>query len=740
MATPPPGQQQAHGSRPDPHLVALKVLRSTRPSLVPSKSPFYDPRALGGAALRSLEQASATEGRGSEYGLTGALMLPSSFGSIYLGETFNAVLSLSNDLAPSSHPSTIAHSPVLKVEMHTGINPQSGAAAVKHPLANVTAQTPSAALAPGQSQEAAVSWELKELGVHALVCTVTYAVQAVAEDGIPRAVSRSFRKVYKFQVKNPLSVRTKAHAPTPSTPTSFFSPTERRKVFLEVQVQNQCEHTMWFERMRFDPLPGWTLDDEVNEGLFEGEEALLPHGAVRQFVYVLSAGEEVPPAVPASSQGLGRLDIVWRTPHGEIGRLQTSMLGRRVPQPPAPLNLPSSSTAPLEPAPVPSQPESAPGSKPPPAPYRSTSYIARGGTAIPSAVPAVPSPPQPLPPLAHSASSLDFDLTVSYLSSSSPCSPLVFTRDVPFTVGFHLAVSDLSPPSGPSFGKRRRLRLAAQHIQFHSSPLSPPPAPSSLSANPRTHQAPEAAAPTLTLPGALSGAPAVPQTVTSLQQQQHLSQRAPTPLSAASSVSTPRASFDSARFTAPRAGVDPSTPFPARSPVLPLPSPAATLRLPVPHPLPSSPVPSPAVLPSREIVRLGPAVVALGFVTLDFGGAGAGAGEGDHGGSARAEVEFTMRFVPVGTGLLRVGGIRVLVLEESIVEGQEGQEGQEEETGEDVKEEEEVGEEEERKDAGGTTASERHATVVREWDTVAEVWVGSGSGEAGDWGGCRAAV
>ncbi|GAA5906239.1 hypothetical protein JCM5296_005546 [Sporobolomyces johnsonii] len=690
MATPPPGQQQAQGSRPDPHLVALKVLRSTRPSLVPSKTPIYDPLAFGGAALRSLEQASATEGRGSEYGLTGALMLPSSFGSIYLGETFNAVLSLSNDLAPSSHPSTIAHSPVLKVEMHTGLNPQSGAAAVKHPLANVTAQTPSAALAPGQSQEAAVSWELKELGVHALVCTVTYAVQAVVEDGTTRTVSRSFRKVYKFQVNNPLSVRTKAHAPTPSTPTSFLSPTERRKVFLEVQVQNQCEHAMWFERMLFDPLPGWTLDDEVNEGLFEGEEALLPQGAVRQFVFVLSAGEAVPPAAPASSQGLGRLDIVWRTPNGEIGRLQTSMLGRRVPQPPAPLNLPSSSAVPPEPAPVPSPlPESAPGSKPPPAPYRSTS-----------------------------ASNLDFDLTVSSLSSSSPSAPLVFTRDVPFTLAFHLAVSDLSPPASLSSGKRRRLRLAAQHIQFHPSPISPPPDPSSLSANPRAHQAPQAAAPTLTLPGALSGSPAIPQTITSLQQQQQLVQRSPAPLS------TPRALSDSAT------AVDPSTlTFPARLPFPHLSSSSSTttttttIRLPAPHPLPSSPLLPPAVLPSREIVRLGPAVVELGFLTFEQArdGARAGAGEGEgNGAGRRGEVEFKMRFVPLGTGLLRVGGVRILLLEESVVESEgEGEGGAKEEEGEE--------EEEERKNDEGTTR-ERHAAVVREWETVAEVWVGSSSG------------
>lgn len=69
----------------EPHLLSLKVLRAARPSLVPSQVPYYEDTALGAPALKALEHNSASEAAGHEYGTSGALMLPSTFGTIYLG-------------------------------------------------------------------------------------------------------------------------------------------------------------------------------------------------------------------------------------------------------------------------------------------------------------------------------------------------------------------------------------------------------------------------------------------------------------------------------------------------------------------------------------------------------------------------------------------------------------------------------------------------------------------------------
>lgn len=79
--------------------------------------------------------------------------------------------------------------------MHTAgpdgvIGSQGG---MKHHMQTIRAVDDS--LEPGQSTEALVSHEIKELTMHALVCTITYAVQVTTEDGPPRTLSRSFRKV-----------------------------------------------------------------------------------------------------------------------------------------------------------------------------------------------------------------------------------------------------------------------------------------------------------------------------------------------------------------------------------------------------------------------------------------------------------------------------------------------------------------------------------------------------------------
>ena len=81
-----------------PHLLSLKVLRVTRPSLGKAEGEYYEKTSLGGIELNSEEAG---------------LMLPSSFGTVYLGQRFAALLSLSNEVEES------ASNPVLKAEMHT---------------------------------------------------------------------------------------------------------------------------------------------------------------------------------------------------------------------------------------------------------------------------------------------------------------------------------------------------------------------------------------------------------------------------------------------------------------------------------------------------------------------------------------------------------------------------------------------------------------------------------------------
>ena len=130
---------------------------------------------------------------------------------------------------------------------------------------------------------------------------------------------------------NPLSVKTKVHVPR--SPSALLSTEERSKVFLEVHIQNFTSDPMWFERIFFEPAPGWHVQDanllpESQKSLFSGAMAMMQSQDTRQYIYILN--EINPPAIPVQHAPgailpLGRLDITWRSSFGEPGRLLTSV-------------------------------------------------------------------------------------------------------------------------------------------------------------------------------------------------------------------------------------------------------------------------------------------------------------------------------------------------------------------------------------------------------------------------------
>lgn len=335
------------------------------------------------------------------------------------------------------------------------------------------------------------------------------------------------------------------------------------------------------------------------------------------------------------------------------------MLGRRVPLPPTPLNLPAVALAdkPLPPPQntvAPSTPVASPSKGP--APYR-PAHLTQQATPPPSPVPnglASPLPPTPLPPFFPDASGLTFDLTITSVAPARP------VRQSPFAINFHLSIADRSP--APS---RRTLKLVAQHVQWHPSPLSNVPPPTSANTAPLNASA---RGPTLTLPNSTAPLPpTAPLSTTSLIKQSRLND----------STSSRRDSLDS---LATATAVGPTLVSAPERPIY------AGVALPRPFPLPGQELRAPQVAPSREIVRLGPTVVELGEVVVEANG-------------QTGEKEWKMRFVALEAGLMRVGGLRLLLVEEWKGEEKEG-----------------------RKEGEGR---ERLANVVLELETVAEVWVTS---------------
>ncbi|KAH0830289.1 DUF974-domain-containing protein [Lanmaoa asiatica] len=407
--------------------------------------------------------------------------LPSAFGAIQLGETFSCCFSVNNE----------THAAVqgvhIRVEMQT-----AGSKSLLCELGGV-----GCTLTAGDGLEDIVHHEVKELGQHVLACTVTYRLPPGYHyapgpvEGSDDPSLQSFRKFYKFSVTNPLSVKTKVHAP--KSPSALLDPLEREKVFLEVHIQNTTQETMWFDRMELECAEGWrgldanrlSVPDSSDDGtqtlqqLFSGSMALMQPQAVRQYIYIISP-ITVPtfPVThpPGAVIPLGRLDISWRSKFGEPGRLLTSMLSRRIPgpqQPPPPIpsqppsaippylqrvpqGTPSSPSRPRSPQLPASRPNS-----PPPGTFRSSSPFRprpQTGTPIPTPRPLSPAisvsgvHPQPLI-IPEPVSDLDIDLVVVRRAGDA------VRVGKPFTLELRLSVAGMIPR-----GRRRRVRVVVQHL------------------------------------------------------------------------------------------------------------------------------------------------------------------------------------------------------------------------------------------------------------------------------------
>jgi hypothetical protein len=380
----PPSQQQ--------HQLSLKVMRLSKPTFFlsnptpfePSDSPISkvweasaqnDPTYLTPPPPPHLPTSTLTSSDTStpatlatdqlrirDFGLSEFLSLPASFGNIYLGETFSSYLCINNEssiavqavgikaeLQTSSQRFTLADT--LTPNTSDAPSPAVPTAASAGGISSVPSSTTS--LLPTQSAEFLIHHEIKELGIHILVCSIHYTV------GSDR---KFFRKFYKFQVLNPLTVKTKVNS------------LQDGRAFLEAQVQNVAGCPMYLERLQFEAsdlfdyvslnmVPPPVVDSAsgkvvgsvggggVGGGLVGLSIPSTESGPLsssftdvflssqylntldtRQYLYMLV------PKIPndplaRSTPTLGKLDIMWKTSLGQTGRLQTSQLSRKIPPP-----------------------------------------------------------------------------------------------------------------------------------------------------------------------------------------------------------------------------------------------------------------------------------------------------------------------------------------------------------------------------------------------------------------------
>lgn len=467
------------------HLLSLKVMRVSRPSLASSWQPFYSSSpsfsAHSTASILSLQGKTPLPGHPKTLrDLTQAsefLTLPPSFGAIQLGETFSSCICINNETNIDIEGVSV------RIEIQTA-NSKILVAELGGPGFKLTV---------GDSLEYVANHEVKELGHHVLACVVSYHLPPSyrhAPSASDPSNEATFRKFYKFAVTNPLSVKTKVH--TPRSPSALMTSSEREKVFLEVHIQNITQDAMWFERMEFECAEGWIVvdanmtDDDKNQSLFSGLMALMQPQAIRQYIYILTPTSSFSfPVIhpPGSVIPLGRLDISWRSQFGEPGRLLTSMLSRRFPGPPPapapPLQHPVSALPPYLQRTVPSAPSSparprspqlppSRPSSPTPAPYRPSSPFRTRPMSGPSRpqspaagsisnMSTAPNQQQSIPPVPARILGLEVDVIINHIARES------ITVERPFKIALTATVSAVLPKAK---GKQRVITLAVQHLQY----------------------------------------------------------------------------------------------------------------------------------------------------------------------------------------------------------------------------------------------------------------------------------
>ncbi|TPX15208.1 uncharacterized protein E0L32_004766 [Thyridium curvatum] len=316
----------------EPHSISLKVLRLSRPSLVPQHPlrPALSPAVPGQADPFPASLAYSPEGATNPdpFVLSPILNLPPSFGSAYVGETFSCTLCANHDAQEA--PAYPVKAPVqsrtirdvrIEAEMKTpssagvvklDLSPRSGGDAGGHGGAAKGVD-----LDPGQTLQKVVNFDLKEEGNHVLAVTVSY-YEATDTSGR----TRTFRKLYQFICKSSLVVRTKAGTLPP------LKDGGRRRWVLEAQLENCSEDVMQLERVGLDLEPGLVYSD-CNWEATSSQKPVLHPGEVEQVCFTV---QEQGQGIREADERLvfGVLSIGWRGEMGNRGFLSTGKLGTRL--------------------------------------------------------------------------------------------------------------------------------------------------------------------------------------------------------------------------------------------------------------------------------------------------------------------------------------------------------------------------------------------------------------------------
>ncbi|KAH7488564.1 hypothetical protein PRIC1_007323 [Phytophthora ramorum] len=295
----------------------LKVMRLYKPKL-------YAQGVTGGSMLpASLDEVTATQ---HEFALSSMLILPDSFGEIFLGNTFSSYISVINpyscelrDVGLSANIQCAND----RVELHDNRYARTG----KLPPPN-----PVAVLPAGSSLDMVVDYPLNQVGNHVLRVGVTYVDPVTGE-------SKSLRKFYRFAVQNPLVITFKQNSAANN------QQQQQGEAIVEAQIRNVSKLPLFVDSIKFLPLPPFTSEEmHVAGKKADGEQLsvqdLLATNGPQTLVYPQEELQRVfrvsydPMSDPTllsaqGSQNLGRLHVGWKISMGEAGSVQSQPVMRK---------------------------------------------------------------------------------------------------------------------------------------------------------------------------------------------------------------------------------------------------------------------------------------------------------------------------------------------------------------------------------------------------------------------------
>jgi hypothetical protein len=290
------------------HLLSFKVMRLSRPEFY-KRSPLALDKQID-LPEPGLDLSANFE---DELGLSHLLSLPDSFGNIYIGEMFTALLCVNNE------STTPALDISFKAELQTETQRITlWSSSAPNSRRNSATEMDKSSLLPLQNCEFVVKHKLMELGTQILVCSVHYTPSpAMANADRER---KFFRKFYKFKVLNPLPVKTKVNT------------LPNGSIVLEAQVHNQTTASINLTSVKFDVNPLFMYEslnyDNSSDPIFAS--ALMEANDVRNYLYLLTSNNKLD-FETKSTPNIGKLEISWMTAFGETGKLHTAQLSRKVP-------------------------------------------------------------------------------------------------------------------------------------------------------------------------------------------------------------------------------------------------------------------------------------------------------------------------------------------------------------------------------------------------------------------------